>query len=189
MFSWDDISRNEEGKINLLYRHQRIFDEGLVKRDMKALDIGGWGVLASRLLEEGVNCTILDIFSEDQYYPDRVKSLPHVVGDITCLDSCPGVVFESYDLVTCFEMLEHCNDQKAAVNNIYMILKPGGVFVGTFPLPGFCHFEGEPDVNFLNTNELFNLLEDCGFTDVVVEPTPSIDKNDAPCSLYFKGKK
>lgn len=42
MFNWDTIQRREDGKVLLLYRHERIFGEGLIYKGMKVLDLGGW---------------------------------------------------------------------------------------------------------------------------------------------------
>lgn len=189
MFTWDEIQRREDGKVNLLYRHERIFEEGLVSPGFKVLDIGGWGVLATRIIEEGAQCTILDNFTEDQYYPDRVISLPHIRGDILKADEIDELIPGTYDLITCFEMLEHCVDQPKAVENIYNLLKPTGILVGTFPIPGFCHTEGEPDITFLDVNELNELLSGAGFSSNSVEKTPSVNKGDSVCSLYYKAYK
>ena len=188
MFNWSEVQK-EDGKTILLYRHQRIFDEGIVYGKCKVLDIGGWGVLASRIIEEGSTCVILDNFSEDQYFPSRVKELPHIVGDILDTDKLPLWEAGTYDVVTCFEMLEHCKDQVLGVSNMYKMLKNDGSIVGTFPLPGFCHNLGEDDITFLDRADLKTLLEKSGFSDVTVEPTGSVAKGDEPCSLYFTGKK
>lgn len=187
-FEWDKIKRDEDGKIILLYRHQRIIDEGLVLPGMRVLDVGGWGVLAQRLINEGVSCVILDNFSEDQYFPDRVWKLPHMQGDITQLSE-PSIWGTDYDVITCFEMLEHCSNQSLGVKNMYALLKPGGILVGTFPIPGKSHPVDDPSVTFLTGGELRAVLLAAGFNDVLVEPTGSVTKEEEPCSLYFRARK
>ncbi len=187
MFNWAEIQRRADGKILLLYRHERIFNEGLVRPGMRVLDVGGWGVLARALLEEGAICTILDTFSEDQYYSERVKALPHIVGDILQADQLWGQ--EQFDVITCFEMLEHCTDQSRGVENMYVLLKPGGVLVGTFPIPGTTHQVDDPSVTFLNREELRDLLTAVGFTVLMIEETGSMTKEAEPSSLYFKARK
>lgn len=189
MFKWDEISRGDDGNIVLLYRHQRIIDEGVVRPGMKVLDVGGWGMLAQRLIEDGCECVILDNFSEDQYFPERVKGLPHINGDITWSSELAYWGAGTYDVVTCFEMLEHCKDQALGVRNMCKMLKSNGTLVGTFPIPGKVHHEGEEGVNFLTEQELYSLLEAAGFTDISIEPTGSIYSGDEPCSLYFKARK
>lgn len=186
MYSWDKINRRLDGQIELLYRHERLFEEGILSPGLRVLDIGGWGVLAMRMLEEGIDCIILDKFTEDQYYPDRVRSLPLVEGDI--LDSSVLCRLGKFDVVTCFEMLEHCEDQSLAVSNIYNLLHDEGIFAGTVPIPGFAHKE-EDTVNFLSPQDLNMLLVKSGFLVDLIEPTGSVFKNDVAASIYFKCRK
>jgi SAM-dependent methyltransferase len=189
MFDWNIIRRNDEGKVVLLYRHQRVLDEGIIVPGMKVLDLGGWGVFSTRLLEEGIECTILDNFSEDQYYPDRVRSLPHIEGDILDEQLISRLLCAPYDVVTCFEMLEHCKDRRQAICNVYALLKTGGSFVGTVPIPGVVHSFSDLSVSFLNSEELHRLLSSMGFIDIFIEPTGSITNDEASCSLYFIARK
>ena len=172
MFKWDEIKRDASGSVVLLYRHQRIIDEGVIQPTCKVLDVGGWGVLAQALIQVGASCTILDNFSEDQYFPDRVRGLPHVNGDI--LDKNTLKALGKCDVVTCLEMVEHCEDQPGAIHNMFEVLNSSGVLVGTFPLPGHSHKEDDPTVTFLDITELGNLLTSAGFVVDVLEPTPSI---------------
>jgi SAM-dependent methyltransferase len=187
VFEWNKINRDKEGHIELLYRHQRIFDEGIVTTGSKVLDVGGWGILAQAINERGSECVILDNFSEDQYFPDRVKELEHIDGDI--LDTEQASKWGKYDVVTCFEMLEHCVDQPQAVKNIYNMLLDGGVLVGTFPLPGFCHDHGEEDITLLDKEALHSLLESAKFSDILIEDTASEKITGTHCSMYFKARK
>lgn len=183
MFSWESPVVGPDGKTQLLYRHERIFQEGLVKAGMTVLDVGGWGVLAQRLLEEGCETLILDLFTHDQAYPERVRRLPHRVGDV-----CDRKTFspETFDVVTCFETLEHVADFREALRSVYLWLRPGGVFVGTIPLPGHIH-AGDPDVYVPRPEELLEALYSVGFGFVTVEESASIYASDAPCCTYFKG--
>jgi len=189
LFDWDEIKRDSEGRVLLLYRHQRVLDEGIVTPGMKVLDVGGWGVLATRFNEEGIECIIIDNFSEDQYYPERVRSLLYIHGDITQSSELVSWGQGTYDVVTCFEMLEHCKQQAVGVRNMYKMLKPGGTIVGTFPIPGRVHAVDDSDVNFLTEEELRELLEAARFEDILVEPTGSVVKEEEPCSLYFRARK
>jgi len=185
-FRWDQVQRRDDGRVLLLYRHERIFDEGLVKPGARVLDVGGWGMLATRLIEEGCEATILDKFTGDQYYPDRVRTLPHVVGDVTVPETFAP---RSFDLVTCFETLEHVGDIGAAVHSVRLWLRRGGWFVGTVPMPGRIHPEDDPACQFITAADLQALLEAEGFKHVLVEPTPSIAVDSPITSYYFKGRK
>ena len=186
-FDWSKEQRRPDGKLLLLYRHERLFAEPWMAAVVDVLDVGGWGMLAKRLLEEGKRATILDLFTGDQYYADRVRALPHKAGSV-----CDPSNFApaSFDLVTCFETLEHCGNIPAALASAFLWLRPGGVFAGTVPIPGFAHHAGEPDTEFVTAAELARLLAVAGFVVEAVTPTPSVGLPDEPdCSLYFVAKK
>lgn len=188
-FDWSKIQYREDGKVLLLYRHERIFDEGLVKPGNIVLDVGGWGHLTERILQEGAKCIVWDKFTNDQYFSHRVKEHPHMAVDICTADVLAYTHKDVFDVVCCFETLEHVDNQKSAVRNMHSVCKPGGFFVGTVPIPGFCHYIGEPGVQFLDEQQLRKLLQDTGFTDIFIEPTGSITKDSPASSLYFRGVK
>lgn len=187
-FRWSTIQYKNDGKVFLLYRQERIFEEGLVQKGMRVLDVGGWGQLATRLLQEGTDCTIFDKFTQNQNYPDRVRSLPYKEGDIENKEDIKDLGL--FDLITCFETLEHCKNPKKAIENIVSLLKENGVFVGTWPIAGVSHSAEDPNVQFTTVRKLKSLLSKAGLKDIMVETTPSINKTDTKaCSYYFKGKK
>lgn len=189
-FNWDNVQYKEDGKVLLLYRHERIFEEGLVKPGMSIADVGGWGHLSERIRQEGSTCLIMDKFTNDQYYPARVKMEPHIEIDICAPVETFKKYENSFDLVTCFEVLEHVEDQERAIKNIYHILKYNGYIAGTVPIPGYSHKVDEVDIEFIDTETLSRYLKNAGFCNVVIEPTPSINKEDPDKpSLYFKGWK
>jgi 2-polyprenyl-3-methyl-5-hydroxy-6-metoxy-1,4-benzoquinol methylase len=186
-FQWDKIQFKPDGKVFLLYRHERIFDEGLIKPGDSVIDVGGWGVLAERIRQEGAYCTIFDKFTKDQYYPERVSANDHIKGDI--LNDNLTRIIHNVDVITCFEMLEHCGDIRKAIKNMWHMLKIGGIFVGTVPIPGHSHDADQEDVQFLTSVELNILLGEAGFTNILVEPTASINKEEPAVSLYFRATK
>lgn len=188
-FNWSSIQYREDGKVLLLYRHERIFDEGLVKSGDIVLDVGGWGHLTERILQEGAKCIVWDKFTDDQYFSHRVKEHPYMAVDICTADVLAYTHKDVFDVVCCFETLEHVDNQKSAVRNMHSVCKPGGFFVGTVPIPGFCHHIGEPGIQFLDEQQLRKLLQDTGFTDIFIEPTGSITKDSPASSLYFRGVK
>ena len=190
LFNWNNIQTRADGKILLLYRHERIFKEKLFRKGYKVADVGGWGHLSERIRQEGGECIILDKFTEDQYFPDRVRNEPHIEMDICCsLDQLKA--FEnSFDLITCYEVLEHVNDQPRAIKNMYYMLKYNAHLAGTFPIPGGTHPADDPHVTFIDKDTLTKYLKEAGFKDIIVEPTPSINEHDLDRpSLYFKGCK
>jgi SAM-dependent methyltransferase len=188
-FRWDMIQHRPDGKVLLLYRHERLFDEGLIKSGMDILDVGGWGHLTERMEQEGAHAHVLDNMGPDQYYPDRVKKGRLIVADICTCHVRAYTMSNLFDVITCFETLEHVADQDAALKNIFTMVRPSGVFAGTVPIPGFCHFIGEPGITLLDEQQLRDKLTTAGFVDIFIEPTGSVTKDEVPSSLYFRARK
>lgn len=189
MFSWDTIQYRDDGKVLLLWRHERVFEEGLIKDDDRVLDVGGWGHFNDRVEQEGACCTIMDTFGPDQYYRERILDW----GDwLNCsiLDPDPIAMYlDHWNVVSIFETLEHVGDARKAIANIYKMLVYAGWIVGTMPIPGHCHFLGEPGIEFLDASELELALRHAGFGNITIEPTGSVTKDEVPSSLYFKAQK
>ena len=53
--------------------------------------------------------------------------------DIDIMDM-RNVADDTYDVVVCNHVLEHINDYKKALNEIYRVLKPGGKLICSFPI-------------------------------------------------------
>lgn len=53
-----------------------------------------------------------------------------------------GLPEESYDVIVCNHVLEHVDDFRAALREVYRILRPGGSFICSFPM--------DPKVDFLD---------------------------------------
>lgn len=188
-FNWDTIQYRDDGKILLLYRHERVLEDGLIKPGSLVVDIGGWGQFTERVIQEGGRCIVWDLFTPDQYYSERVKKNKHKNVDI-CSDSTYIYIHKDvFDIVTCFETLEHVADQTAAIRNMFSILRPTGYLAGTVPIPGYSHAADEPGIKFLNENQLKDLLVEAGFENIFIEPTGSVHKEDTPSCLYFKAQK
>lgn len=190
-FNWDKVQYREDGKVLLLWRHERIFEEGLVQPGMNCCDIGGWGHLTDRLRQEGCVATIWDNFTDEQYFWERVTEQSFRIVDISDENSVTGYK-HSFDLVTCFEVLEHVGDynrQWRAFVNMGNILKVGGWLAGTFPIPNGTHPIDDPTISsWLDMDEIKFIMQANDFINVTVEPTGSIDRIDTPVSYYFKGQ-
>ncbi len=192
MFNWDKVQYREDGKVLLLYRHERIFSEGLVRSGMKCLDVGGWGHLTERMRQEGCETIVLDKFTPEQYYPDRVKQETYIEGDIR--DFVLANHYSNYfNLITCFEVLEHVgkgDDQFYALTHISQMLQREGWLAGTFPIPDKVHMKDDPSVtNWLDVEDLDYFLRHAGFNNITIEPTGSITPDEDPSSWYFRGQK
>jgi SAM-dependent methyltransferase len=85
------------------------------------LNVGAGGEIGSFLQKLGVRARSLDV--DPRRNPDLVASVEAMqpVGD------------DSVDAVLCLEVLEHVGNPKAAVAEIWRVLRPGGVLIGSTP--------------------------------------------------------
>ncbi len=91
------------------------------------LDVGaGAGRLSLRLAEKGADVTALDVSEEIIKKIKNVK-IKKVIGDAESLDF-PD---ESFDIVIATFLIVHLKDLKRFFDEVYRVLKPGGLFLVT----------------------------------------------------------
>ena len=187
IMQWGVDEFEPDGKLVVLYRFKRILDEGIVASGDRVLDVGGWGKLEYRLTQEGCLVDLINIDAEEcnRVMEKYGNSFIILNEDIRKAD----IEDETYDVVTCFETLEHIlSSREFAIEKMFRVLKPGGKFTGTIPIPGRCHPVDDPTVDFINPDELIHILKDYA-TDIKIEPTGSISPDEIPCSWFFVATK
>ena len=91
-----------------------------------------------------------------------------------------GLESESYDIIICNHVLEHVNDFRKALKEMYRILTPGGFFICSFPMdPKVELLDEDPSINTdeerkhrfgqINHNRVFGMkanefLKEAGFS-------------------------
>jgi len=101
----------------------------------KVIDVGcGGGILSESLAKLGANVTGIDMGTE----PLNVAKLHALESGLTInyekitAEDKALQAFESFDMVTCMEMLEHVPDPASVINACANLVKPGGlVFFST----------------------------------------------------------
>lgn len=84
-----------------------------------------------------------------------------------------NVPSSKYDLALCLEVLEHVPSTKAALSEIYRILKPGGMLLLSVPFLSRLHNLPHDYYRF-TVNGLNVALEEAGFEVVLVKPRGGI---------------
>jgi SAM-dependent methyltransferase len=142
------------------------------------LDIAcGVGYAGPKFIEAGaISYDGVDInqkligYASETYGTDLIN---YYVGDITSFNNN-----KSYDMITCFETVEHVKNYKAAIQNLYSLLKPGGMIFISSPnrivtSPNASTINNKPSNEFHTQEfipeELLLLLSENGF---------SVDKNN-----------
>lgn len=102
-----------------------ITDLQLINKDTKLLHVAPEECLFKHLKEKlGSNYIPADKFAEVYTYPEGTVDM-----DITDID----LKDESVDMVICMHVLEHIQDDKKAISELYRVLKKGGVAILQVP--------------------------------------------------------
>jgi SAM-dependent methyltransferase len=106
---------------------------------------------------EGVDASIDCVQFAFQY---GEPNLYYQVGDIETFYRVVG-----YNVVVCFETIEHVEDYRAAINNLYRLTSLGGTLIISTPLKSYPGQPANPyHVHEFEVDELATELETAGFT-------------------------
>lgn len=181
-FSWAYETYEKNGKMKILYRHEFVLAK--LSSNSKILDVGGWGRFASRLVQEGHSVTLLNKNTYDIRFKD--SKVTYRYGDICNPPLDKKVLF---DYINCSETLEHIENKELALEQMYGLLKEGGVLFGTVPMPGkYDHFTNAPNSKFSH-DRLKQLLTDAKFKHIKVLDMPSMKKENETTVFWFWGEK
>lgn len=109
-----------------------VFAEPLV-RGRRVLDLGcGAGYGAAHLSRAARALTALDLAPDAVAYAKETfpgKAVAYIVGNASKLPFASA----SFEVVVCFEVIEHLRDQQALLAEVRRVLTPGGIFVVSTP--------------------------------------------------------
>jgi len=102
-------------------------------KEKSVLDFACGSGYGSTILTQGGACSYTgkDISPESVEHANRkygAENISFSVGNICEFDE-----IDKYDLITCFETIEHVTCYKNALNNLYSSLKPGGMLLVSSP--------------------------------------------------------
>lgn len=144
-----------EGGARIAYEHyHRYFFAQRLARGKVVLDLGcGEGYGSSLLAEVAERVTGIDLSAEAveharTRYPRT--NLKFQVGD--CRKT--GLPDHQFDLVVCFEMIEHIAEHEELLSEVGRLLKPGGMFVVSSPEKG-SYSDAEGFENPFHIKELY----------------------------------
>jgi SAM-dependent methyltransferase len=127
-----------------------------------ALDVGAAGGGNTRVLQGlGWRAAALEYGAEGAAVCHE-RGIPVLRADATRLPVAP----ESLDLVTAFDVLEHIEDDKAAAEAVWSVLRPGGTFLVAVPADPklwSSHDEAVGHVRRYTRPELVDRLAGAGF--------------------------
>lgn len=97
------------------------------------LDVGcGGGILSHSMAVRGANVLGVDLGNENlqaaSIHADKTGMSETLSFRCVAIEELAKEQSETYDVVTCMEMLEHVPDPSAIIEACFKLLKPGGVF-------------------------------------------------------------
>lgn len=180
-----DVRTHDWGDAPELFGPRHDYREALVLRRLlpalpgpRVLNAGaGAGSLTLKLVDAGLSVTSVDASAELCDWvraalaargPAAVAANPVMTGDLQSLD-LPDADF---DAVVCAEVLEHLDDDAAALAELARVLRPGGLLVVTVPANPFRYDWTDQWAGHrrrYTVDMLRSRLEDAGFPDPVVQ--------------------
>jgi len=125
------------------------------KKGGKALDIGcAYGYLADFLSRKGFSVSGCDI--SDYALGVASRMFPHIDTFRGDIDNGVELPEQGFDLITAFEVLEHCRNLDEIAVKVRNSLKPGGLFLISVPDSDVVPPEEQGDdshISFLNEQE------------------------------------
>ena len=99
----------------------------------RVLDAGcGWGVTLAALEQRGYRATGLDVSRQALERLNRPER--HLIqADLTHAFAESQVSSSGYDVILALDVVEHIDDDQAAVTNLARLLRPGGIFIVSVP--------------------------------------------------------
>lgn len=183
----DSNSNNEKQKLEKSKKLWSVFSNSNLglEKNTQVLDIGcAKGYFLDVLKENNLKTYGIEPGQHDAHFASEKGHIVHN----GAFDS-NSFLSNTFDLITCFNVVEHVIDIESFIGTIYKKLNENGMFIVGWPcldyLPihkGSGSLFATGHVNFFTINALLNLLQKEGFD--IVKKIPSKEYND----IYRPGK-
>ncbi len=111
----------------------RLLERHGIAAGARVLDAGcGWGVTLAALEQRGYRTTGLDVSRQALERLDR-PDRPLIEADLTRTFTECQVLSSGYDVVLALDVVEHVDDDQAAVANLARLVRPGGIMIVSVP--------------------------------------------------------
>jgi ubiquinone/menaquinone biosynthesis C-methylase UbiE len=110
------------------YFYASRFAQGKVVLDLASGEGYGSNLLA-RIAQRVIGVDIAVTAVEHARSRYTVSNLQFIAGSVTCIP----LADHSFDLIVCFEAIEHIEDQQSLLSEVLRLLKPDGVFIVSTP--------------------------------------------------------
>jgi len=124
--------------------HRYFWASGLVK-GKKVLDLAcGEGYGADLLARQAVSVCALDIDEDAVRHASKKYRRPNLQFFQGSITAVPITENCSFDVITCFEAIEHIEQHDELIQEVRRLLKPGGLFAVSTPNKDAYNAQGEP---------------------------------------------
>jgi glycosyltransferase involved in cell wall biosynthesis len=137
----------------------------------KILEVGSGIGNISRLLPQKEKLTVTDLDSQYLHILSNLFAGNSIVDvaklDLNCDTDFEALKKSQYDTIVCMNVLEHIEDDKAALNRMNSLLSPKGKLILVVPQYKMLYGEFDRDLDHFRRytkKELFKLLEECDFS-------------------------
>lgn len=166
------FQKSEESRMNNIYKPRLEYLLNFINRDKRGgyLEIGaGSGIFAKLISNTGIftECTVIEP-SPHLARSCREKGLSVIENRIEDI----GLLLHGYNVIACFELLEHIFRPREFISKIYQLIDKDALFVLTTPngqgfdileLGGNSTTLGFTHINLFNTLSIRSLLTSVGF--------------------------
>ncbi len=121
--------------LQVIYEHyQRYLFVAPLANGRRVLDLASGEGYGTSILASGAQSVLgLDIDKDSVLHASETYQAPNVAFQLGDMLDLSALEDGSFDLVVCFEALEHVEDHKGLLDGVTRILRPGGTFVVSTP--------------------------------------------------------